>query len=135
VTRNLDDSKQTDDLIMDFSNAFDKVNHSLSIQKVKHYDIRGNVNNWKERFLSGRSQALIVEGEKSTILSVDSGVPRGSVHGPSLILYYVSEIPAGFDSTIRLFADDTSAYLVIKSNSDALNLQRGLDELAQWEQL
>ena len=135
MTRNLDDIKQTDDLIMDFSNAFDKVNHSLSIQKVKHYDIRVNVSNWIERFLSGRSQALIVEGEKSTILSVDSGVPQGSVHGPSLILYYVNEIPAGFDSTIRLFADDTSAYLVIKSNSDALNLQRGLDELAQWEQL
>jgi hypothetical protein len=50
---------------------------------------------------------LIAEGEKSTNLSVDSGVPQGSVLGPSLILYYVSDIPAGFDSTIRLFADDT----------------------------
>jgi hypothetical protein len=51
-----------------------------------------------------------------------------------VILYYVSDIPAGFDSTIRLFADDTIAYLVIKSNSDTINLQRDLDELAQWEQ-
>jgi hypothetical protein len=134
VTQNLDDSKQTDDLIMDFSKAFDKVNHSLLIHKVKHYDIRGNVNNWIESFLSGRSQAINAEGEKSTNLSVDSGVPQGSVLGPSLILYYVNDIPAGFDSTIRLFADDTIPYLVIKSNSDALNLQRDLDELAQWEQ-
>ena len=120
---------------MDFSKAFDKVNHSLLIHKAKHYDIRGNVNNWIESFLSGRSQAINAEGEKSTNLSVDSGVPQGSVLGPSLILYYVSDIPAGFDSTIRLFADDTIAYLVIKSNSDTINLQRDLDELAQWEQL
>jgi len=62
-------------------------------------------------------------------------VPQSSVLGPSLILYYVTDIPAGFDSTIRLFADDTIAYLVIKSNSDALNLERDLDKLAQWEQL
>jgi hypothetical protein len=38
-------------------------------------------NNWIESFLSGRSQALIAEGEKSTNLSVDSVVPQGSVLG------------------------------------------------------
>jgi len=114
-------------------NLFIQVHHDILM--VKHYDIRGNVNNWIESVLSGRSQALIVEGEKSTNLSVDSGVPQGSVLGPSLILCYVNDIPAGLDSTIRLFADDTIAYLIIKSNSDALNLQRDLDELAQWEQL
>jgi hypothetical protein len=46
-------------------------------------------------------------------------VPQGSVLGPSLFLYYINDIPTGLDSTIRLFADDTIAYLVIKSNSDA----------------
>jgi hypothetical protein len=53
-----------------------------------------------------------------------------------LILYYINDIPTGLDSTIRLFADDTIAYLV-KSNSDDLTLQRDLDKLAQcqWEQL
>ena len=75
VTRNLDDGKQTDVLIMDFSKAFDKVSHNLLIHKLKH-GIRGKVNNWIERFLSGRTQAVIVEGEKSTYLPVDSGVPQ-----------------------------------------------------------
>ena len=87
------------------------------------------------KFLSGRTRAVIVEGEKSTYLPVDSGVPQDSVLGPSLFLYYINDIPTGVDSTIRLFADDTIAYLVIKSNSDALTLQRDLDKLAQWEQL
>jgi hypothetical protein len=51
--------------------------------------------------------------------------------GPSLFLYYINDIPTGVDSTIRFFTDDTIAYLVIKSNSDALTLQRDLDKLAQ----
>jgi hypothetical protein len=68
VTRNVDDSKQTDDLIVDFSKTFDKVNHNLLIHQVKHYGIRGKVNNWIESYLSGRSQA-----------DIESHVERGIV--------------------------------------------------------
>jgi hypothetical protein len=77
VIQNLDDGKETDVLIMDFSKAFDKVNHNLLIHMLKHFGIRGKVNNWIERFLSSRTQAVIVEGEKSTYLPVDSGGPPG----------------------------------------------------------
>jgi hypothetical protein len=62
-------------------------------------------------------------------------VPQRKVMGPSLFLYYINDIPTGLDSIIRLFADDTIVYLLIKSNSDALNLHRDLDKLAQWKQL
>jgi hypothetical protein len=119
VTRNFEDGKQTDVLIMDFSKTFDKVSHNLLIHKLKHYGIKGKVNNWIESFLSGRTQAVIVGDEKSTYLPVDSGVCQGSVLGPSLFLCYINYIPTGLDSTIRLFADDTIANLVIKSNNPA----------------
>jgi hypothetical protein len=42
--------------------VFDKVSHNLLINKLKHYGIRGKVNNWIESFLSGQTQAVIVEG-------------------------------------------------------------------------
>jgi hypothetical protein len=92
VIQNLDDGKETDVLIMVFSKAFDKVSHNLLMHKQEHYGIRGMINNWMESVLSGRTQAVIVEGEQSTYLPVDSGVPLGSTLGPSLFLYYINDI-------------------------------------------
>ena len=63
---------------MDFSKVFDKVSHNLLMHKLKHYGIRGKINNCIESFLSGRTQAVIIEGEKSSCLSLDSGVSRGT---------------------------------------------------------
>ncbi len=47
----------------------------------------------------------------SDSVSVQSGVPQGSVLGPSLFLYYMNDIHEELKSTVWLFADDTIAYL------------------------
>ena len=133
VSLNMENGKQTDILVMDFSKAFDKVSHSLLTNKLHHYGIQGELNYWIQNFLSNRKQAVVLEGEKSEYVAVESGVPQGSVLGPSLFLYYINDIPTGLTSTVRLFADDTIVYLAIKSNSDASTLQKDLDKLASWE--
>jgi hypothetical protein len=45
----------------------------------------------------------------------------------------VLSVPEGIQSTVRLFADDTIAYVTISSDADAANLQQDLDKLAEWE--
>ena len=124
VAKNQDQGKQTECLIMDFSKAFDKVNHSLIIRKLKHYGITGKTNEWIKNFLSDRTQSVVVEGETSTSISVLE---------PSLFLFYINDMPEGIQSTVRLFADDTIAYVTISSDADAANLQQDLDKLAEWE--
>ena len=118
---------------MDFSKAFDKLDHDLLTYKLNSYGITGNVNHWIKNFLSNRQQAVIVEGEKSDFGPVTSGVPQGSVLGPTLFLFYINDIANELDSTVRLFADDTMVYLVIKSQSDAKKLQKDLNCLGSWE--
>ncbi len=134
ITKNLDDNKQTDIIVMDFAKAFDKVNHSLLLHKLDHYGIRGEVNRWLESFLTNRSQQVVVGGEKSDSVPVGSGVPQGSVLGPSLFLFYINDIQARLHSKVRLFADDTIIYLVITSPADAAKLQEDLDLLSLWEE-
>jgi len=76
--------------------------------------------------------ALKVNDQLSKWVSVLSGVPQGSVLGPLLFILYVNDIPNIIQSNVRMFADDTKIYSVIKSFDDNLRLQKGLEYLMQW---
>ena len=76
-----------------------------------------------------------MDGEESDVGRVESGVPQGSVLGPSLFLFYINDLPDNLNSTVRLFADDTIVYLTITSQKDCHTLQDDLRKLAIWEDL
>ena len=84
---------------------------------ITSYQIVYRLFYWKER-------------HQTAFLAVMSGVPQGSLLGPSLFLFYINDIPDGMTSTVRLFADDTIAYLTIKTNRDCTTLQNDLDKLS-----
>ena len=134
VTQKLDSGHQTDCLIMDFSKAFDKVNHSLLTHKLDHYGVRGSTSRWIQAFLGNRKQAVVLNSTTSSFIAVESGVPQGSVLGPAMFLFYINDIPQGIGAKVRLFADDTLMYLTIKGQSDAAALQEDLNSLAIWEE-
>ena len=125
--------KQTDIILLDFSKAFDKVNHSKLLWKLHQYGIRGHVLDWVGAFLGSRSQPVVFDGEESESIPVTSGVPQGSVLGPILFLIYINDLPEEVCSQVRLFADDTALYLTLESEDDSSTLLNDLNILSAWE--
>ena len=133
LSRNLQSGKQTHVVLLDFSKAFDKVNHQKLLYKLHLYGVRGQTLSWIKAFLGNRSQTVVVEGEESPTAPVTSGVPQGSVLGPILFLVYINDLPEQVRSKVRLFADDTALYLTLNDINDSRTIQNDLDHLQIWE--
>ena len=101
--------EKTSALLMDLSRAFDCVNHDKLLSKLRHYGIRGIAHELFRSYLSGRRQFVSVCSGVSDFLSVDIGVPQGSILGPILFLVYMNDLPANLTNCCTiLFADDTT---------------------------
>ena len=120
---------------MDLARPSTKSDIKRLLEKITRYGITGHTQRWIRQFLSDRKQTVVLDGEQSSAVPVTSGVPQGSVLGPCLFLLYINDLAQGLDSTVRLFADDTIAYMVIGDTADAARLQQDLDRLAHWEDL
>ena len=101
---------------IDLRKAFDTVNHDILLQKLPGFGIRNMELNWFKSYLSGRSQAVAVDGNISDTLPITVGVPQGSIFGPLLFLLYMNDLPNINESCkINMYADDTAIHLASKS--------------------
>ena len=131
-SRLIEDGTCIDVIYLDFQKAFDKVPHKRLMNKLKVYGIQGNVYTWIQNFLSNRKQRVSVHGSYSDWTNVLSGVPQGSVLGPTLFIIYVNDLPGNILSLLGLFADDTKIYRPIFLPADIDMLQQDLNSLVEW---
>jgi hypothetical protein len=132
LLKSYDKGKQIDMAILDFSKAFDTVPHKKLLHKLDQYGIRGPVHRWLTNFLTKRKMRVTLEGESSQQVTVDSGVPQGTVLGPILFLCHIYDLPNAVKSSVRLFADDCLLYREINSQNDHNKLQKDLENLEKW---
>ena len=98
-------------VLLDFSKAFDTVNHALMIAKLKYIGCDNTAINLFISYFSNRKQKIIINGNTSTVSNITSGVPQGSVLGPLLFIIYTSDLFCEIKHCkIQGYADDTQIY-------------------------
>ena len=133
LLENFLDNSETDVIYLDYAKAFDKVDHSILLNKIKAYGISGKLYEWIKQFLCGRTQTVVVDGKKSMSMPVISGVPQGTVLGPILFLLYVNDMDMNIKhSKINSFADDTRISKRISTMDDCSLLQEDLEYVIEW---
>ena len=130
----LNDGETVLGVFLDFSKAFDCVNHEILLAKLEHYGIRGNALKWFHSYLTGRQQYVCYDGVNSTHRGIVCGVPQGSILGPVLFLLYINDLANVSDILYSiLFADDSNVFISGKNIEHMINTMNGeLAKLMIW---
>ena len=126
-------SKHTDVIFLDLSKAFDSVPHERLLLKLNRHGIDGPLLQWFRYFLTNRMQRVVIRRKCSDWTLVKSGVPQGTILGPTLFIIYINDISTDLTSTVKIYADDTKIYRPISSpDVDIPALQCDLDRMGIW---
>lgn len=123
-------------IFLDLKKAFDTADHTILVDKLRHYGFRGVSNLWFKNYLQGRQQIVSIKGVESSSMEINVGVPQGSVLGPLLFLILINDLPNAVDFLTLLFADDTTFQLSGKSLPELFaiaNLE--LEKASVWFEL
>ena len=134
IQRAIDERDFSCGIFLDFSKAFDIINHEILLKKLEFYGIRGIAKQWFSSYLTNRLQTVTVNGATSIPANIPCGVPQGSVLGPVLFLLYINDFhhcSNFFD--FHLFADDTNLFCKHKNlTSLQASINSELSNVNSW---
>ena len=101
--------------------------------KLEAAGISGNLLAWFRCYLTNRKQRVVLPGVESDWNYIRAEVPQGSILGPLLFLLFINDIVTDIGSNVRLFADDTSLYIIVDNPTTAAELLNlDLENIIKW---
>ena len=123
-------------IAFDFSKAFDKIDHCELIRRAVEVSLPAGFIHLLNDYLSHRKQRVRVNGHKSVLKCVTSGVPQGSLLGPFLFGMYISFLEPLYMSTHMIkYVDDVSLVAPVRKNHvqyDLVKVKSEIDHLSRW---
>ena len=121
-------------LFLDFSKAFDTINHPILLRKLEHLNFSTDAIDIFNSYLTDRNQRVEIDGIVSDYRTITCGVPQGSILGPTLFLLYINDL-ANTAPTFKtiLFADDTNLFYESRDiNRNVNELNSDLNKIGNW---
>ena len=134
ISRALEEGEYVLGLFLDFSKAFDTVNHEILFTKLESYGVRGVALTWFRSYLTSRTQYVEYNGSSSSYKNITCGVPQGSILGPLLFLLYINDLAGVSKKFFSIFfADDSNLFLSGKTPDALINeMNEEIVHVTEW---
>ena len=138
IIRAMDRKEIPINVFLDLSKAFDTLDHNVLIKKLEYYGVSGTSLNLMLNYLTNRRQYVLFGETTSDMLTIQTGVPQGSILGPLLFIIYLNDL-VHVCKTFKpvIYADDTTLFAVLESFETehtelAQNINSELELINTW---
>jgi hypothetical protein len=142
ISHSMDQGNIPLNVYIDLSKAFDTIDHTILLTKLKHYGLHDTSHALIQSYLTNRQQYVQIENVKSTPLPITTGVPQGSILGPLLFIIYINDLSHTSNLLhFTSYADDTTIFISLTYQNQNISLpseqtlNNELNNLSEWMKL
>ena len=117
-------------LLIDFSKAFDLVDHNILMKKISQLGIPDFLSSWLYSFLCNRRQRVKIGSTFSEWSEINAGVPQGTLLGPSTFLLHINDLKTECNSI--KYVDDTTIWESCDKNGNNSKIQNAANQTYEW---
>ena len=116
-------------LLLDFSKAFDLINHTILIDKLQTMGLPFHLVRWMGAFLLDRIHKVQIGNSGSELASPNGGVPQGTLSGPTKFLVHINDMST--PCPIYKYVDDSTIFEICRPGN-ICTIQESAHIAAQW---
>ena len=130
IFKAMDSRRVTVMVLMDLSKAFDSIDHTILLRKLRALGVSQPALEWFRSYLYNRTQSVRIESYLSDALPLLHGVPQGSILGPFLFNVYINDLPTVPKAcSVESYVDDSKLYLTFQSKDADLAMETMCEDL------